>query len=240
MNDESVTQVPKPPLGLRNAYILFYRREKSDPLAEIMSRNSGMTSAEARTKDWPNKRRKVEAEEDLGESMDDPIAGPSGEKKDNSFIGPILPSPLNKSTFVPVTPGPDPAAIALNSKIKALTQQQHSSPGWKGISSGPSAKPLACVNYPNSDDDLEIEGPSKPPPLSTPFALQKASSPTFTSIPATNFYGAPSDPKSKKRKFRDGEERRKPKGNNPYSAGLTSSNRPGKVGGMKGKMRPLM
>ena len=149
MNDESVSLHRGAPMTLKNAYMLFYIREKGQSLEAAISRPS-MTprSIVAGMK----KRKALDSEDD-----DD-----LGVKTNRPFIGPLLPSPMTNDAEVhkkPKMDDKDPQAESIKKKIEAT----------KKVPSTSTA--LTSLSQYNDDDDDDSESP-----LATPVDLKPPSS----------------------------------------------------------------
>ncbi|KDQ15536.1 hypothetical protein BOTBODRAFT_31855 [Botryobasidium botryosum FD-172 SS1] len=125
MNDESVSPAFRSPLGLKNAYLLFYMRERGSALEGVLKSGlngvggvkgvagtSGVngSSGGAGVSEDKGKRKRVEP----GEGDD----GAEGGEDVGARAGPSS-SPNPNKKFKPIAPAPDPAARALADKIKA-------------------------------------------------------------------------------------------------------------------------
>ena len=211
MNDESVMRTSSAPLGLKNAYILFYIRDKGQALeSAIASGKSGAAPLKGTGPIIANMKRKkrVDSDED--------------EPPPKRFIGPLLPPHLiaERNTHAAT----DPQAALLKRKI--AEKESHSAPPSP---SKPSPALQSLSQYADdsdgSDDDDDMGekvgqgGPSTSTAPTTPSVSSSEVRPTTTSpdlakvtpavaaVPAASFYGSPSD-SSKKRKTPepDGEE----------------------------------
>jgi ubiquitin carboxyl-terminal hydrolase 36/42 len=107
MNDEMVSPLNGPPVSKKTAYILFYIRDKGQGLQAVIKGNevngvykekekeggggllAGMKKRRERDEDVVTNRAE---EEDLGEKVGSPPA---------KFIGPLLPSPMDRSSGSP-------------------------------------------------------------------------------------------------------------------------------------------
>ena len=221
MNDESVTRQSGAPTGMKNAYMLFYVRDKGQALEAALNAPSTSPMRIPKTGIVANmkKRRIVESDDE---------DGPSPAKR-KAFIGPLLPTdPSTSSPSKGTTPKADPQAELLKKKIAAATSQKA-----KGALQ-------SLVDYADDsdedDDDVGEKVSTKdakkdgtpppspsvaPPPLpsdpvpevtassSTPAAPSPehaASSPAASTIPPSSFYGTPAPKaKDKKRKSPDDE-----------------------------------
>lgn len=150
MNDESVSPHRGAPMALKNAYMLFYIREKGQSLEAAISRPS-MTprSIVAGMK----KRKALDSEDDDGDDL--------GVKANRPFIGPLLPSPMANDAVhkKPKTDDKDPQAESIKKKIEAA----------KKVPSTSTA--LTSLSQYNDDDDDDSESP-----LATPVDLKPPSS----------------------------------------------------------------
>ncbi|KAL0580075.1 hypothetical protein V5O48_001934 [Marasmius crinis-equi] len=175
MNDESVEALGSPPVRLKNAYILFYLKNKGQKLDSItfssaQRQKSGLVAA-------MKKRTREDAEDE------DP-----GEKVAKPFIGPLLP-PSNGDASPSDAKRPrldtsDPQADKLKRKIQSVSAQA----GLAGL-----------ADY-TSDDEPPGEESSKPSPLARPQpspTIPSSTTPKSSAIPPAAFYGNPAS--SKKR-----------------------------------------
>lgn len=218
MNDECVTRQSGAPTGLKNAYMLFYIREKGQALEAALSVPSASpVRLPVRTGIVANmKKRKIV------ESDDEDSTSPAKRK---GFIGPLLPTASSPSPAKEPAKT-DPQAAMLKKKIAAAT-----APKPKNALAS-----LAAYTDGSSEDDNEDVGekvspaegkkdgtppPKSPSPSSTaptapdaaprsptsPAAAPPARGSSPSAIPPSSFYGAPAPkPKDRKRKSPDGEE----------------------------------
>ncbi|KAL4076196.1 cysteine proteinase [Scleroderma citrinum] len=165
MNDETVSSQHKPPVDMKNAYILFYIRDKGQSLDAAVHSTGSIRSPVSSAK--PSivasmKRRKVaDDDEDVGVKVDRP------------FIGPLLPSPiLNSNIRSPLSskPASDPQAISLHKKIAAATKASNA---------------LVSLNQYGDDDD-STDGPTEPrlTDSDTPTDSPTATQPPTSSLPS--------------------------------------------------------
>ncbi|KAJ7904774.1 Usp36 protein [Mycena olivaceomarginata] len=185
MNDESVTSDVRTPTNLKNAYILFYLRDKGQGLDAAV--NSGPQANGGGGIVSGMKKRRVREEDD-----------DTGAKVNKPFIGPQLPSPVierQKPTLL-ASSKPDPQADLVRKKIEKAA-------------AGGSSKALAGLGeYGDSDEEETAKSspqhvptslpPSSPLPPTTPAVPSAAVSPITASTPsfsspatvvAANFYG---------------------------------------------------
>ncbi|KAL6305799.1 cysteine proteinase [Sparassis latifolia] len=222
MNDESVVRYTGVPTSLKNAYMLFYVRDRGQALEAVLNaparpppplQKAGIIAS-------MKKRKVIESddEEDDVPKAKRPSIGPrlpspppSSPSASTSFIGPQLPSsPIGskvKATEAKQQTG-DPQAERLKKKIAAVSQ----SPGLALQS---------FVQYDESDDDIgeKVEDSQEPAssaaaPLSTVSPPERTRSSPLpppppsrksaisASVPTSSFYGTPSgkSSSSKKRK----------------------------------------
>ncbi|KAJ7129422.1 hypothetical protein C8R44DRAFT_829941 [Mycena epipterygia] len=239
MNDESVTAGVRTPVNLKNAYILFYLRDKGQSLDAAVNvttpqKNGGGVAAGM-------KKRRVREEDTEDE----------GVKVTKPFIGPRMPSPVaerSKPTSV-ATGKADPQADMVRKKIEAA----RSSKALTGLADYASdsdeedkAKSPPSLPHPPSSLPPSSLPPSSPMPPTTPAAMSSAvSSPAAVAasspatVPATNFYGGASSSHKRKHsesfgKDRDRAPKRSPLGPslNPYANRLTYGKRKGKPRGI--------
>lgn len=199
MNDDSVSRQSGPPLGMKNAYILFYLREKGQTLEAVVSQPQKSLATPVKPGVVASmKKRKVV------DSDDEALEGSS--PKQRRFIGPLLPSPMEK---------PDPQAETLKKKIA----QQAASP------TKPSSALLSLSQYADDDDDDDLgekvtlssaaDKPLPPTPATEAGDFEIASTSRATTPPPTpstsigpvstqSFYASSSKSESgKKRKDED-------------------------------------
>lgn len=204
MNDDSVSRQANAPLGMKNAYVLFYIREKGQALEAVVSQPQKPLSTPMKPGVVASmKKRKVV------ESDDEAPEGSS--PKQRRFIGPLLPSPSIEK--------PDPQAEALKKKIA----KQTTSP------TKPSTALLSLSQYADDDEDddvgeavsMNVDKPlpetpapaaeaddSDSPPTLRPTTSSATPAPAKSAGPIStqSFYGSSSksDPRSgKKRKHED-------------------------------------
>ncbi|KAI0068566.1 cysteine proteinase, partial [Artomyces pyxidatus] len=210
MNDDSVTRHHGVPTSMKNAYILFYMRNKGQALhAALASKPVSIPIVTPRGGVVAGmKKRKVVASDDEGD-------GGKSEQRKQPFIGPILPV-AGPSTPVPSTPKPDPQAESLKRKIAAASKPSHAKPA---------SALLSLVQYDDDDDDDDgddddvgekVASPSGPetsataatqetaPPTSPP--ASSPISPVSAAVPPSRFYGSNSVENAKKRKSPDGDD----------------------------------
>lgn len=188
MNDDSVTRYPGLPTGMKNAYILFYMRDRGQALqAAVTSRSQGRLTTPNGIKNNV-KKRKI-----LGQDAD------AGEKPKQPFIGPLLPPSLVPNPVPSASATHDPQADLLKRKIEAVSK-----PTPK-ISNAL----LSLSQYADEDDDAEdigekVEAPSSSAPKAIiPTSSEPSSVP---SIPTNIFYGSSPPAQGPKRKLQDDEE----------------------------------
>jgi len=192
MNDDMVTRHPAPPTNLRNAYILFYMRERGQALQAAVSSGSQWQPVSPNgVKNKLKKRRTPDA---------DPAAN-RAEKPTQPFIGPLLPSPTISKPVQPVSPARDPQADILKKKIEAVSK-----PPPK-----PSNALLSLAQYADEDDDAEdtgekVESSTTLPDESPPSPQAPLSSSSMPSIPPKTFYGSSPSVQGTKRKIQDHDD----------------------------------
>ncbi|KAI0638387.1 cysteine proteinase [Trametes polyzona] len=211
MNDEFVSKQNGPPTSMRNAYVLFYIREKGQAL-DAAIKGPATTAVPATPPPVPPKtglvagmkKRKVVESDDEDERT-------RSAKTPRRFIGPTLPTPPPQT---PAKAAVDPQAEALKRKIAAAGSQ----------SAKVALQSLGQYGDDDDEDDLGEKVPEKDdkPDAGAPAPAPAASTPADTSstlattastpseekaIPPSSFYGTPA-PKSndKKRKSPDGDE----------------------------------
>jgi len=241
MNDESVTRIGGPPLSLKNAYVLFYLRDKGQALeSAILSATreplkGGLVAG--------MKKRKLanEPDEDTGVRTSPVPPRPSTLAK---FIGPLLPSPdiPSPSKKRKLSDSKDPQAEALKKKIENVTGRTKEAEKEKQAKKVPA--PMSGLQslsqYTDDDDEDEGEAPSQE---EIEKVKEKLPIPLVAStVPTSSFYGGGSSsnttplknksnlqrqPGSPKRNRSDGAgvlKKRKSLCDNPYSRIKGNSN----------------
>ncbi|KAJ7721186.1 Usp36 protein [Mycena maculata] len=172
MNDEAVTAGVSAPVGLRNAYILFYLRDKGQGLDAAVNANAAPTpqkpvnGGSGIIAGMKKKRSREDDTEDAGVKVSKP------------FIGPQLPS----------SPCPeDPQAARVREKIAAASKAMESVDAYG--SDGEDTELAHSMPPPSS---LPPSSPLPPTTLATtsPAVAAAASSPAPAPVPAASFYGA--------------------------------------------------
>ena len=185
MNDDLVTRHPSPPTNMKNAYILFYMRERGQALQAAVTSGSQGQSV---TPHGKIKKRKISDTE-----------ADAGEKRNQPFIGPLLPSSTIPKPASPVSPVRDPQADLLKRKIEAAS---------KPTLPKPSNALLSLSQYADEDDDTEDIGvrveASSPKPTEALPALPTPITPSV--IPPSKFYGSSPSALDTKRKLQDDDE----------------------------------
>ena len=189
MNDESVTRLGTPPLSLKNAYVLFYTRDKGQALESAI-----MSAAREPLKGGlvaNMKKRKLphEADEDTGVRT---TSDPSRPTTPAEFIGPLLPSPTIPSPSKKRKPNDskDPQAEALSKKIESVTRGTKETGKETQAKKPPIlASALQSLSQYADDDDDEDEGEA-PSQEEIEMAKVKLPVPSVTStITTSSFYG---------------------------------------------------
>ena len=158
MNDESVSPLGGPPLSLKNAYVLFYVRDKGQALeSAILSATreplkGGLVAG--------MKKRKLphEADEDTGVRTSPVSPRPTTPPK---FIGPLLPSPIipSPSKKRKLSNSTDPQAEALRKKIETVTGETKETQKEKQVKQAPAPiSALQSLSQYADDDEDEDEG----------------------------------------------------------------------------------
>ncbi|KAF8138366.1 cysteine proteinase [Boletus edulis] len=163
MNDDIVSPHHSAPVGMKNAYILFYMRDRGQSLEGAVSHPSKVVGSAKSIIGGMKKRKDVDLdEEDIGVKADHP------------FIGPLLPSPMpniiDANQSATTTLVLDPQATNLKKKIAAIT-------------TGPSNALASLARYDEDDvldrssESMQLESkatarldsssPPPPPPPST-------------------------------------------------------------------------
>ncbi|KAG0709877.1 cysteine proteinase [Suillus ampliporus] len=160
MNDDSVSPHRGTPGSLKNAYMLFYIREKGQSLEAAIARPS-MTPRNVVA--GMKKRKVVDSEDDGGDDL--------GVKTDRPFIGPLLPSPMASDAEVHKKPKidvRDPQAENIKKKIEAINK----------VPSTSTSTALTSLSQYHDDDDSDS-------PVATPVDFKPPSS-TTESLTATS------------------------------------------------------
>lgn len=202
MNDDLVTRHHAPPTSMKNAYILFYMRERGQAL------QAAVTSESQRQPITPNgiknniKKRKIPDKDTDSDG-----------KQNQPFIGPSLPpSVISKTKPAPsVLAARDPQADILKRKIEAVSKPTPS----RLTPLKPSNALLSLSQY-DEDDDSEDTGEKVEAPTNETVPTSRTPpkpSSSIPSIPTTTFYGISPSTQSTKRKLQDDEE----SGHRPFS-----------------------
>jgi len=236
MNDEAVTRHHGSPLSMKNAYILFYVRDKGQALesAIALEARPPLERVAQKTGIVGNmKKRKIVESEDENEDTGIAATPPSTKP----FIGPRLPSPLlttsptSDSNKKPKLDTSDPQAERLKKRIQAAT-----------VSSTSALLSLSQYGEEDEEEKSGSEEEAKRVKEKLPVTLPTP----ITPIPPRSFYGTPSTQKRKSlngdrnredsvgfkpltfssNRSPDGSKRRKHFGNglNPYSRVKGSNN----------------
>lgn len=202
MNDETVARTSGAPLGMKNAYMLFYIRDKGQALeAAVASSSKGPVAAN------PKRRKRVDSDDEADASSPAP---PS-----KRFIGPLLPPHLIEERKAAAST--DPQAELLKKKIAERRGSTSAPPS----PAKPSAALQSLSQYADDDDDEDDDmgekvnkpstasSPSTTPTDKRPPTPALKPTPNVGPIPASSFYGASSvksSMKGKKRKSPEPEE----------------------------------
>lgn len=159
MNDESVTRIGGPPLSLKNAYVLFYLKDKGQALESAILSAARESSKGGLVAGMKKRKLLHEGDEDIGVRTSPVVSRPTTPAK---FIGPLLPSPDIPSPTKKrkLSDSQDPQAETLRKKIEAVTT------GTKEVEKEKQAKkapePTSALQdlaqYADDDDDDEDEG----------------------------------------------------------------------------------
>jgi ubiquitin carboxyl-terminal hydrolase 36/42 len=215
MNDDSVSRHSGPPLDMKNAYILFYMRDRGQAL------EAAVATPRPTPKSTPvpplktgivagMKKRKVVDGEDENTRQSSP--------KQRRFIGPLLPP----AAITPPPVKPDPQAEVLKKKIS----EKQAAPSVSPVK--PSNALLSLSQYSDDDDDDDVgqrvssdkplpgipDAPATPPPADPPESASVSSpsmsTPTPSVTPASqtpistqSFYASSLKSESKKWKHYD-------------------------------------
>lgn len=185
MNDESVSHHSGPPLVMKNAYILFYLKDKGQELDAAVGDVSTPVKAVKKTGIAAGMKRKKTIESD---DEDDDASRPPP-PSNGKFIGPLLSSPT--IDIKPVEPRPDPQAELLKRKI--AERQVPAIPTSPTKSTSPArAKPpspvkpsaaLQSLSQYADDDDSDDVGEKVEEKADSAKAAPEVPSPTLASPP---------------------------------------------------------
>ncbi|KAF9263710.1 cysteine proteinase [Marasmius fiardii PR-910] len=177
MNDESVTSRPSPPTRIKNAYMLFYLRNKGQKLDMInfsstQQPKSGLVAAMRK-----KRARDEEGEEDQGEKVTKP------------FIGPLLPSPTTNPSSPSEAKRPrlentDPQASKLKKKIQEVQATTNTA-----LSELADYVSDDDDNSPPKEESSKLSAVNGTPTSSTP--TPSPNTPNTSAISAATFYGTP-------------------------------------------------
>ncbi|KAL4249655.1 Ubiquitin carboxyl-terminal hydrolase [Abortiporus biennis] len=212
MNDEMVTRQSSPPVGLKNAYLLFYIRDKgqalqsalapSAPIIPPMAMKGGIVA---------NMRKRKSPEGD--DSTKRPANGSS------KFISPVMPSHIASSKDTPSKKQkpnpPDPQADLLKKKIAKvakspvssalLSLSQYHDDDSSDVGEKVTDENEKSVEREEANTATAASLPPIPPtePLAPPTPKDASITPAVKPIPASSFYGASAG------KAKDGERSHK-------------------------------
>ena len=189
MNDESVTRIGGPPLSLKNAYVLFYLRDKGQALESAILSATREHSKAGLVAGMKRRNLPHEADEDTGVRTSLVSSRPTTPPR---FIGPLLPSPIITSPTKKrkLSDSQDPQAEALRKKIEAVTGGTKEAEKEKQVKKAPVPTALESLSqYADDDDDDEDEGEA-PSQEEIEKAKEKLPVPLAVStIPPSSFYG---------------------------------------------------
>jgi len=191
MNDDSVTRHHGLPTGMKNAYILFYMRERGQTLQAAVTPGSQCQPTTPNGIKNDIKKRKISDKD-----------GNAGEKQNQPFIGPLSPSSVIPKPVDSVSPARDPQADLLKRKIEAVS---------KPASPKLSNALLSLSQYADEDEDAEdigekVEAPTPTPKETTPTPHASSKPSPMPSIPTNTFHGSSPSVQGTKRKLQDDEE----------------------------------
>lgn len=170
MNDDLVERVPRVPVNLKNAYILFYVQEKGQSLEAVVN-GSSFLHKQPVANGVSKKRRVVESDEE----EDD---------KPQPFIGPVLPNKI--SNGISSINGMQPKRADASSSKKPFNGSQ-----WQ-------KNPL--VDYEDEDRDVDKGEPVNKMVASTPSPSENQSSPIRQPPTSSAPPSSPDGVQGKKRK----------------------------------------
>ena len=189
MNDESVARLGVAPLSLKNAYVLFYMRDKGQALESAILSTAREPLKGGLVAGMKKRKLPHEADEDTGVRAFSDASRPTTPTK---FIGPLLPSPTipSPSKKRKLGDSKDPQAEALSKKIEIVTG------GTKGAGKETQVKKapvptsaLQSLSQYADDDDDEDEGEA-PSQEEIEMAKVKLPVPSVAStITTSSFYG---------------------------------------------------
>ncbi|OBZ77162.1 Ubiquitin carboxyl-terminal hydrolase 42 [Grifola frondosa] len=202
MNDDSVTRVQGAPTGMKNAYMLFYMRDKGQALEAAVSAPSRPIPQKAGVVAAMKKRKVIESEDEDDKKATSQSTAP--------FIGPRLPSPT------PATPSQsnsiDPQAELLKKRSPPpLRKVQYNDDDDEDIGEKMEVDKAESAGAPSSSmpdiSGSSISAPSIPAPPTPPpprFKTPPISPSSFYGPPATSKHGSVTT--DKKRKSSDMED----------------------------------
>lgn len=231
MNDESVTRMGGPPLSLKNAYVLFYLREKGQALESAISSATREHLKGGLVAGMKKRKLPHEADEDTGVRTSPVSPRPATPPK---LIGPLLPSPIISSPSKK-RKLEDPQAKALRKKIEAVTKGTKETEKENQVKKAPAPiSALQSLSQYADDDDEEEEGEA-PSQEEIEKAKEKLPVPLAVStIPPSNFYSGggsanatpfknksnlqrPGSPKRDRSEGTGVSKKRKSAGGNPFT-----------------------
>ena len=191
MNDESVIRLSTSPLSLKNAYVLFYMRDKGQALESAILSATREPLKGGLVAGMKKRKLPQETDEDTGVRASSDPSRPTTPAK---FIGPLLPSPTisSPSKKRKLSDSKDPQAEALSKKIEIVTG------GTKEVAKetqmkkapAPTSALQSLSQYADDDDDDEDEGEA-PSQEEIEMAKVKLPVPSVAStITPSSFYGA--------------------------------------------------
>lgn len=196
MNDESVTRVPGAPTNMKNAYILFYLRNKGQALEAAVSAPSAtpkklLPSPVMRTNVVAGmKKRRIDDDDD----DDKPPAS-------KPFIGPRLPSPAPERERASSPPEakkqrpnpPDPQAQLLKQKIAAAASSQTQTSS-QGVPQSPTKALLSLSQYKDDSDDSGDDMGEKVEKSEDKMDEDKSEGPAAPPAPSSSTNAPPNSP----------------------------------------------
>ena len=195
VNDESVTRLVAPPLSLKNAYVLFYMRDKGQALESAISSATREHLKGGLVAGMKKRKLSHEANEDTGVRTSPNSSRPTTPTR---FIGPLLPSPIipSPSKRRRLNDSKDPQAEALSKKIETVTGATKEAGKETQVQKAPA--PISALQslsqYADDDDEDEGEAPSQE---EIEMAKVKLPVPSVAStVTPSNFYATPLKNKS--------------------------------------------
>ncbi|KAK2466050.1 hypothetical protein APHAL10511_001692 [Amanita phalloides] len=153
MNDEIVSQIGGAPVGKKNAYILFYMRNKGQELEAVVKSQGSPPIQKVGLAASMKKRKERDPERDNEDT---------GEKVEQPFIGPIIPDAVLKRNTSEDEPPADMRSIVMKKKMEAVKLLREKEKQEKDrVVKEKAAGLLAGLESYNSDEDADDDRPSR-------------------------------------------------------------------------------